>query len=467
MLNDRTVKMRVFGVCGERSGDAILKRVFREAKRKNLIKVIGGVWTPDSFHEVVSPIFDGPKELGVMGFGLDMMTSIPNAYQRLRQTEQIIRAMCPDLLVTVDAKGFTLRLQSRLVKSPLSGLKTMHICPPSIWAYKTDLTKAINKMPKVNFICPVLPFESFYWKERENVKFVGYFAIEALLDVVENEAPLEENISQSVRSDSSQTKTHSNWTGGVPFPHEIVASLAPRPFLPRVSISQRQKHRDRLKAEYKGKVLDEGDPILLLAPGSRRSVVRSALPVMEKVVNYLQGQGKAFSVLILCPKDADISSDISEICNASFSSFSKVPTQVISEDFKTEAILSSTAALSTSGTIVTELLMFELPPVIIYNAGGKLTEMLAKRLARVEYASICNLMAGNMIIPEFLFEKSKDTQCVAIATYNLLFDEGARNDLIDDTRGLLAQMVLWENDRPVRPSSVVSQLISSIVKSEW
>ncbi|OQS07137.1 lipid-A-disaccharide synthase, partial [Thraustotheca clavata] len=64
----------------------------------------------------------------------------------------------------------------------------------------------------------------------------------------------------------------------------------------------------------------------------------------------------------------------------------------------------STVAIAVSGTVILETTLAGLPTIVIYRA-NRLTEILAKHLARVNYVSIPNIMSSKELIPELLFTK--------------------------------------------------------------
>lgn len=68
----------------------------------------------------------------------------------------------------------------------------------------------------------------------------------------------------------------------------------------------------------------------------------------------------------------------------------------------TQALLQfAEAAWVTSGTATLEAALFKTPQVIVYKT-SKLTYLLAKTLAKVEYIGLPNLLAGRCIVPELI-----------------------------------------------------------------
>ena len=60
-------------------------------------------------------------------------------------------------------------------------------------------------------------------------------------------------------------------------------------------------------------------------------------------------------------------------------------------------------ALAMSGTVTTELALLGIPTLVCFKT-DKLTELLARALAKVDYVSVLNLLAGKELLPELLFD---------------------------------------------------------------
>lgn len=128
-------------------------------------------------------------------------------------------------------------------------------------------------------------------------------------------------------------------------------------------------------------------PILALVPGSRRGEIRNNLPTMLEVASrYPQYQ----SVIAGAP---GIDKEI-------YSAMTSLPV-VTGVTF--ELMSHSTAALVTSGTATLEAALLRTPQVVCYRANGsKLSYNLFKRILKIPYVSLPNLIAGNEIVKEML-----------------------------------------------------------------
>lgn len=106
-----------------------------------------------------------------------------------------IRAFQPDLVLTIDSKGFTFRVLTELQADPLLGesVKRMHYVAPSVWAYKHRKHSDFTQLSRlVHTMFTILPFENdiFLSKQAEDAeepprawcRYVGHPAVEDFLD---------------------------------------------------------------------------------------------------------------------------------------------------------------------------------------------------------------------------------------------------------------------------------------------
>ena len=98
-----------------------------------------GVGGPSMRAQGLEPIFD-MSELAVMGV-FELLPHLFRLRWRLREAIAHIQDEQPDILVTIDAKGFNFRLLRALADAPaLAPRPTVaHYVAPSIWAYKGSL----------------------------------------------------------------------------------------------------------------------------------------------------------------------------------------------------------------------------------------------------------------------------------------------------------------------------------------
>ena len=130
--------------------------------------------------------------------------------------------------------------------------------------------------------------------------------------------------------------------------------------------------------------------LIALLPGSRVGEIRCNLPVMDAVV-------KRF------PQYRAVIAGAPGIGDEVYRRYSALP--IVRES--TYALLaSSRAAIVTSGTATLETALLGVPQVAVYRSNGsKLAYNLIKRLLKVSYVTLPNLIASRTIIPEMLLHE--------------------------------------------------------------
>lgn len=135
--------------------------------------------------------------------------------------------------------------------------------------------------------------------------------------------------------------------------------------------------------------LSETKKIVAILPGSRKQEISKKLPVMLATVRYFPD---VEFVVAQAPGIDD--TFIQQITNQ----FDNIR---IVKDVTYDLLSVADAAMVTSGTATLETALFGVPEVVCY-LGSPLTYQIAKRLVRVPYISLVNLIMGKMIVKEFI-----------------------------------------------------------------
>ncbi|MDE7136078.1 MAG: lipid-A-disaccharide synthase [Muribaculaceae bacterium] len=133
--------------------------------------------------------------------------------------------------------------------------------------------------------------------------------------------------------------------------------------------------------------LDPDKPILALVPGSRVGEIRNNLPVMVQVARRHDGMQ---AVIAGAP---GIDSSI----------YQKYSDCKVVEDATFELMAIADAALVTSGTATLECALLGTPQVACYRSNGsRLVYSLFRRILKIPYVTLPNLIADREVIPEML-----------------------------------------------------------------
>ena len=158
--------------------------------------------------------------------------------------------------------------------------------------------------------------------------------------------------------------------------------------------------------------------VIGILPGSRRREIAGMLPVFLAAAKLLQGQlVKPVFLLPLAPtlsEDDLLANGLAE---------AGVEVRVIREN-RYELMAACNAVMAASGTVSLELAILDVPMVISYRV-SPLTYFLGRRLIKVRYASLVNLVAGREVVPELLQDEAVPEK-IATATVRLVADQAER-----------------------------------------
>jgi lipid-A-disaccharide synthase len=133
-------------------------------------------------------------------------------------------------------------------------------------------------------------------------------------------------------------------------------------------------------------------PVLTLLPGSRRGEISRLLSVFQETVECLQQKYPDLHVII--PTLPHLKAQILDQLTLS-------ATLVTTSAEKFAAYQESRAALAASGTVSLELAAAGLPMVIAYKL-NPITHFLVRRLVKVKYACLINLLLNKEVVAERL-----------------------------------------------------------------
>ncbi len=141
-------------------------------------------------------------------------------------------------------------------------------------------------------------------------------------------------------------------------------------------------------ASYSGAKQNE-QPVIALLPGSRKQEIAKKLPVMLEA-------SKSFpDYQFVVAKAASLDSEFYE-------GFLNNYPNVKSVTNKTYSLLAqSTAAIVTSGTATLETALFGVPQVVCYK-GSAVSYQIAKRLVKIKYISLVNLIMDKEVVKELI-----------------------------------------------------------------
>ena len=153
-----------------------------------------------------------------------------------------------------------------------------------------------------------------------------------------------------------------------------------------------------------------------LLPGSRKQELKRIIPLMANVAR--REPNRLFGVAAVNNLDRSLYKEISDLSNV----------KLIFEDTY-NLLLHSSAAVVTSGTATLETALFRVPQVVVYKANA-LSFWIAKLLIKVQYISLVNLIAGKLVVKEFI-QSEANPEAVTKELNMMLMDKGYRDNMLE------------------------------------
>lgn len=172
---------RLFIVAGEASGDALGARFVARLRQQlgdrplELSGVGGGALIAAGLTSVFPQ-----EDIAVMGFG-PVIARLPLLLRRMSDAAKAAAAFAPDLMLTIDAPDFSLRVAKKLRRLAPSVPIAHWVCP-SVWAWRQG--RARRMRPHVDRILALLPFEPAALARLDGPEtvYVGHPLMEHLAD---------------------------------------------------------------------------------------------------------------------------------------------------------------------------------------------------------------------------------------------------------------------------------------------
>src|SRR4029453_4144359 len=136
-------------------------------------------------------------------------------------------------------------------------------------------------------------------------------------------------------------------------------------------------------------------PIVALLPGRRKQEISKKLPIMLEVSKFF-------------PHHQFIVAEAPSVEDQFYRNFTKPYSNVSSVKNQTYNLLSQAkAAVVTSGTAPLERALFGVPEVVCYK-GSSISYQIAKRVIKVKYISLVNLIMNKLVVNELIQAESTE-----------------------------------------------------------
>lgn len=187
-------------------------------------------------------------------------------------------------------------------------------------------------------------------------------------------------------------------------------------------------------------------------PGSRSGEIKHLLPIILESANLLKKIYPSLQLLLpLAP--TILLSEITPYLNH----YPELNIQIIQKQTYA-AIKSSDAVITASGTATLEIALLGVPMVIIYKL-APLSYFILRKLAKINYIGLCNIIAEKSIVPE-LIQDDANPEKISAEIKRFLEDPGYRSQ----TEKNLAEMKMKLGDGGA--SKKVARLAMSLLKND-
>ena len=157
--------------------------------------------------------------------------------------------------------------------------------------------------------------------------------------------------------------------------------------------------------------------IIALLPGSRKTELKRMVPVMAEVAKAN-------------PDDSFIVAAVKTLPSELYAPLREIPSVQFVFDETYDLLKNAEAALVTSGTATLETGLFKVPQIVLYTAGS-IEYVLLKRLIKVKYISLVNLIGDKMVVREMI-QDDMNFQQVNAELVKILHDQEYRNRMLSE-----------------------------------
>ena len=161
-------KQKIAVIAGETSGDQLGGWLIEALKKQDPSITVVGLGGPRMQAQGLVSLFP-MEDIAMMGMA-EVLPHYFNIKRRIRQMVEHLEAEQPDIVVTIDSRGFTYRVVAELKKRGRIRPRFYHYVAPSVWVYRPKRVHTAARLFDGLFC--LLPFEPPYF---EPVKLPAHF----------------------------------------------------------------------------------------------------------------------------------------------------------------------------------------------------------------------------------------------------------------------------------------------------
>ncbi|WP_201592841.1 lipid-A-disaccharide synthase [Psychrobacter sp. Pi2-51] len=350
-------------VAGEVSGDSLGADFMQQMNnlRDDIVWVgVGGTKMQAQGLQSIFPL----ERLAVMGL-VEVIAQLPDLLKARRELLSAFKTANIDWFIGIDAPDFNLRVSKKLKPK---GVFCVQYVSPSIWAWRES--RIHNIKAATDLVLCLFPFElPVYERHNHPAICVGHPLLRTI-DKALIETPINQRRSELV------------W------------------------------HNDGLQQFFIER-FDDVSQLICVMPGSRRGEITAILPLMldgiQKLI--LLDPKLCFIIPTVDQNHQYIVQDVIDQRSEQLRAAIVVVYDDSQPAFSQQAMAASDIVMLASGTATLEAMLLERPMVVVYQL-NQLTYQIAKRLVKVPYVALPNILADTAIVPELIQEQaSGDNIC--------------------------------------------------------
>jgi lipid-A-disaccharide synthase len=349
------------------------------------------------------------EEMAVMGL-TEVVRHLPRIWREYGKLKKSIRDRRPSVAVLIDFPEIHFRLARELHRL---GVPVIYFVSPQLWAWKKKRIRLVQKY--IDKMLVIFPFEEAFYRERGvEAEFVGHPLAELALPSISRDEFAAQN-----GLDAAKT-----WIGLLPGsrPKEI------RDHLPEMLRAARGLAARRVERGADELQALNGHGISRAVNGPTTDAALAAEGMFDVKKEFPQ-----FIVPLAPTLNAAQRDEVRRLVEAHGGGLS-----LRLVDNARATLLHARTSVVASGTATVEAALIGNPFVVVYRVSA-LTYAIAKRVVKVPYVAMANLIAGKRIVPE-LIQSDFTAENIVQEIERLLPDGPPRQSMMEElarVRGLL------------------------------
>ncbi len=344
-------------VAGEVSGDSLGADFMQQMNNLRDDIVWVGVGGSKMQAQGLESIF-ALERLAVMGL-VEVLGRLPDLFKARREIISAFKKANINWFIGIDAPDFNLRVAKKLKPK---GVFCVQYVSPSIWAWRESRIKGIKAA--TNLVLCLFPFELPVYKRHNHPAIcVGHPLLRTLDKRLE-------------MTPTNQLRSELVW------------------------------HNDGLQQFFIERFA-EVSQLICVMPGSRRSEITAILPLMLDGIQKLLilDSNLCFIIPTVDQNHQYIVQEVIDKRSEQLRAAIVVVYDDTQPDFSQQAMASSDIVILASGTATLEAMLLERPMVVVYQLNN-MTYQIAKRLVKVPYVALPNILANQAIVTELIQEQA-------------------------------------------------------------